>query len=97
MNYAPNEPMIRRAEIPSTELQGETVLLSLEEQSYFGLRGTSQRIWQLLAQPCTQEQILDVLVTEYEVDRAQCERDITTFLQKLWEVHLIVPASSAAH
>lgn len=97
MNYTPNDPVIRRTELPSTELQGETVLLSLEAQSYFGLRATSRRIWQMLEQPCTLEQILATLLSEYEVDRQRCEREVAAFMQCLWEAHLIVPASSAAH
>jgi hypothetical protein len=97
MNYTPNEPVIRRAELPSTELQGETVLLSLEEQSYFGLRATSRRIWQMLEQPRTLEQILATLLSEYEIDRQQCEREVAVFMQRLWEARLIVPASGATH
>lgn len=96
MNYTPDEPVIRRTELPSTELQGEIVLLSLEEQSYFGLRATSHRIWQMLEQPCTLEQILETLLSEYEVDRAQCEREVTAFMHSLWDAHLIVPANPAA-
>ena len=97
MSYIPNEPVIRRAELPSTELQGETVLLSLEQQSYFGLRTTSQRIWQMLEQPCTLQRILDTLLSEYAVDAQQCEREVTAFMQRLWEARLIVPASNATH
>jgi hypothetical protein len=97
MNYPPNEPVIRCAELPSTELQGETVLLSLEQQSYFGLRATSQRIWQMLEQPCTLEQILEVLLLEYQVERQQCEQEVSAFMQHLWTAHLIVPASGTSH
>jgi hypothetical protein len=97
MNYSPIEPVIRRAALPSTELQGETVLLSLEQESYFGLRATSQRIWQMLEQPCTLEQILSTLLSEYQVDRQQCECEVTAFMQRLWEARLIVPASRATH
>ena len=96
MRYDPNEPMIR-AELPSTELHGETVLLSLSQQSYFGLRGTSQRIWQMLEQPCTLEQILEDLLAEYAVERQQCEHDVAAFMQRLWEAHLIVPAHRTSH
>ena len=97
MSYIATEPVIRSAGLPSTELNGETVLLSLEQQSYFGLRATSQRIWQMLERPCTLAQILDALSAEYEVDRQQCEREVAAFMQCLWEARLIVPASRAKH
>lgn len=96
MHYDPNEPMIR-AELPSTELHGETVLLSLQQQSYFGLRATSRRIWQMLEQPCTLQQILEGLLVEYAVEPQQCEADVAAFMQRLWEAHLIVPARRTAH
>jgi hypothetical protein len=96
-NYPRSEPVIRRSELPGTELHGETVLLSLEQQSYYGLRSTSQRIWQLLEQPCTLQQILDALLLEYDVERQQCEREVGDFMQRLWDAQLIAPIHGAQH
>ena len=87
--YNPSEPVVRRPALPSTELREETVLLSLERQSYYGMRATSQRIWQLLEQPRTLQQLLAVLLLEYEVDPRQCEREVTTFMASLWDAGLI--------
>jgi hypothetical protein len=92
--YDPSQPVIRSAEIPSTELKGETVLLSLEQQSYFGLRSTSQRIWQLLEHPHTLQQLRDELLQEYAVDAQQCERELAVFMQGLWQARLIQPTGS---
>lgn len=94
-NYRPSEPVVRRPAIPSTELRDETVLLSLEQQSYFSMRATSQRIWQLLEQPRTLQQLLDALLLEYEVDPRQCEREVTAFMDSLWAAGLIQPASTS--
>jgi len=94
-SYSPSEPVVRRTDISSTELRGETVLLSLEQQSYFGMRATSQRIWQLLEQPRTLPQILDALLLEYEVDRQKCECDVAAFMNSLWGAGLIQPANGA--
>ena len=92
-SYSPSESVVRRPAIASTELRDETVLLSLEQQSYFGMRATSQRIWQLLEQPQTLQQILDTLLREYEVDRGQCEREVSAFMDSLWAAGLIQLAS----
>jgi hypothetical protein len=36
-------------------------------------------------------------LSEYEIDRQQCEREVAVFMQRLWEARLIVPASGATH
>jgi hypothetical protein len=95
-SYSPSEPVVRRPAIPSTQLSDETVLLSVEQQSYFGMRATSQRIWQLLEQPRTLQQILDALLLEYEVDPQQCQREVTAFMDSLWAAGLIQPAIPSA-
>ena len=95
-SYSPSEPVVRRPAIPSTELPDETVLLSLERQSYFGMRATSQRIWQLLEQPRTLQQLLDTLLLEYEVDPQQCKCEVAAFMDSLWAAGLIQPASTSA-
>ncbi len=94
--YDPNQPVVRVTDVASTELKGETVLLSLEQQSYYGLRSTSQRIWQLLEQPHTLEQLRDELLQEYRVDAQQCEREIEAFMQRLWQARLIRPCMQPA-
>ena len=88
-SFDPREPVVRVADILSTEVNGQTVLLSIEQQKYFSMRTTSQRVWELLEAPCTLAQICEKLVQEYDVEPQACEREAETFLRDLWEQRLI--------
>ena len=87
--YDPSEPVVRVVDILSTEVNGQTVLLSIEQQKYFSMGSTSQRVWQLLKAPCTLAQICERLVQEYEIEPQACEREAEIFLRDLWEQRLI--------
>ena len=77
-------------EVLSQEVNGETVLLDLEGESYFGLNEVGTRIWQLLNASNTVGQTLDVLVDEYDVERELLEADVEALLDKLLEAGLVV-------
>ena len=67
----------------SSELDGETVLMSLTQAAYFGLDSTSQVIWNMLAQPRRVGDLCDQLVADYDVDRSIVEQDVLDFLNEL--------------
>ena len=43
-----NQTVTRSPEVISQEVSGETVLLDLESESYYGLDAVGTRIWQLI-------------------------------------------------
>jgi len=67
----------------STELDGETILMSLERSAYYGLDSTAQRIWSLIARPCRVADLCDQLIAEYAVQPEACRRDVPAFLAEL--------------
>ena len=71
------------------EVSGETVLLDLASENYFGLDEVGTRIWVLLNEGKNSGQILDVLINEYEVERSVLAADIEELLQGLIEAGLI--------
>jgi Coenzyme PQQ synthesis protein D (PqqD) len=87
------EQFVRINDIPSTDLQGETVLLSIERESYFGLRSTGRRIWQLLEQPHTLDTLCAAMIREFEVDPETCRREVAAFVGRLKEEGLVREAS----
>lgn len=76
-------------EVLSQEVNGETVLLDLEGESYFGLNEVGTRIWQLLNDELNIGLVLDTLDGEYDVSREQLERDVAELLGSLEESGLI--------
>ena len=67
----------------STRLGDEIVILGLRDSVYYGLDGVGGRIWDLLQTPRTLGEILDVLVTEYEVARDRAAADLTALVANL--------------
>ena len=76
-------------EVLSQEVNGETVLLDLEGESYFGLNEVGTRIWQLLQAKPTVAETLSTLSDEYDVSREQLESDVGDLLVKLADAGLI--------
>ena len=73
----------------SQEVTGETVLLDLNSESYFGLDEVGTRIWQLLREGKDLEQVTETMLAEYEVDIDQLQADLDELIEKLSEAGLI--------
>ena len=76
-------------EVLFQEVSGETVLLDLASESYFGLDSVGTRIWALLKEDKSVGQVLDALLEEYEVDRGTLEADLEELLDNLLAAGLI--------
>jgi hypothetical protein len=71
------------------EVGGETVLLDLDSEQYFGLDAVGTRIWQLLGEGAGAEAVVEALLEEFEVERATLAADVSTLLDQLAEAGLI--------
>jgi hypothetical protein len=76
-------------EVLAQELAGETVLLDLASESFFGLDEVSTRVWQLLRSGTGQAQLVETLLDEYEVKREVLEKDVGQLLGRLCDAGLI--------
>lgn len=73
-------------------LAGEAVILDVESGTYFGLNEVGSRVWQLLEAGETLETICLLLLDEFEVSRADLERDVFLLVGELRSRRLIEPA-----
>lgn len=73
----------------SSDLGGEVAILDLRGGTYYGLDAVGARIWSLIQEPRTIEEIRDILVSEYEVESDRCESDLITLVQRLVEEGLV--------
>ena len=89
-NIKDNTIIQRKSEILSSELDGETVLMSAENGEYLGLDDIGSRIWQLIEKSITFEILIDHLIKEYKVNRIDCEKDVLEFLEGLLNKQLII-------
>ena len=75
--------VVAATEQVSCDLAGEAAILNLKSGVYYGLDPVGARIWNLLQEPRTVNDIRDALLKEYGVEPERCERDLLTLLQEL--------------
>jgi Coenzyme PQQ synthesis protein D (PqqD) len=73
----------------SCSLGEESAILNLENSVYYGINPVGTRVWSLLKQPRSIEELRDTLLNEYEVDAELCERDLLNLLEKMRSEGLI--------
>jgi hypothetical protein len=70
-------------------LDGESVLLNLETEKYFGLDATGTRMWQLVTTASTVDSAYAQLLEEFEVDPELLRTHLTELLSRLLENGLL--------
>ncbi|MBD3276229.1 MAG: lasso peptide biosynthesis PqqD family chaperone [Candidatus Marinimicrobia bacterium] len=73
----------------SSELDGESVILSLENGVYYGLDEVGAFIWERVQQPVEVSQLIEAVLSEYDVAREECTKDVLNLLGELQENGLI--------
>jgi hypothetical protein len=90
-----NQSIALSPQVISQELSGETVILDLESECYFGLDTVGTRIWQLIQQGDSVLSIYNTLLDEYEVEAAQLQADLEALLADACARGLITMQQSA--
>ena len=64
-------------------------IVNFDNGVYYGLDPMGARIWNLLREPSTIEELCDTLAAQYDVERATLESDIRAFVGELAEHGLV--------
>jgi hypothetical protein len=79
-----------RSDEPLTALvDGDTVMFSAKHGAYFGLDEVGTRIWDLLEQPRSLEDVCATLCSEFDVDAATCRRDVSALVEEMRRASLV--------
>lgn len=79
----------RIQDVLETEIDDQTVMMDIEQGTYFGLDPTGSQIWALLAEPMVISDLCDRLTEEFDVSREQCEQQVMNFLGSLLDRGLL--------
>ncbi|GEA05265.1 hypothetical protein KUL42_00260 [Alteromonas sp. KUL42] len=79
----------KNQDIVDASIDGETVMMSLENGEYYGLDPIASMIWDSLHTPLTVDGLIDTLMSEYEVSPETCLKDVLAFLESLRQHNLI--------
>lgn|SRR5574341_920952 len=64
-------------------IEGESVLLNLKSESYFGLDQIGTRMWTLLTTSDSIEAAYEALLDEYDVSADELRKDMRDLIEKL--------------
>ena len=78
-------------QVLSSKIDEEVILMSIEADSYFGLDPIGSHIWELLSkQPATINELVELLLAEYDIDEETCKKDVHFFVEDMSNRNLIV-------
>lgn len=74
---------LRRPDLRAVEMDGELVMMGLDQGEYYGLKDVAASLWNHLGEPRTVEELSGLVAAEYDVTAETCRPDIETFLAEL--------------
>lgn len=95
------EILVRSESVVARVVAGETLIVPVRAKvgdlaSIYSFNGTGTLIWKLLASPKSVAELAAAVAEEYEVDPAQVERDVTSFVKEMKAVGLVEVPSPVA-
>ena len=85
------ESIIKQVDdIVASEIDGETVMMSIENGGYYGLDPIGSSVWELIETPIKVADLIDILLKKYDVDVETCEKDVLKFLNEINGENILV-------
>ena len=72
-----------------SDMGEEKVMLSVDSGKYYNFGDVGGRIWELMEESITINQLVTSLMDIYDVEQIQCEQQVFSFLEQLLEENLI--------
>ncbi len=89
---APDSQFVRNPDLIATDMDGDTVMMSIERGEYYGVSGVGTRIWELLGEPVTISNIVTTICAEFEINEATCQEDAERFISELMDNGIVLVA-----
>lgn len=78
-----NTKIILKKKLNVTDLAGEKVMVDFDNGKYFLIKGVGNDIWEMIQNEITPNEIIEKLLSEYDVSREECEKSVMEFLEKM--------------
>ena len=79
----------RDPDVIAAEAGEDVVMVSIDKGQYYGVSETAREIWQAIERPKKVSDLIDDLVSNYNVDRTLCEKETLLFLEDLLAERLL--------
>ncbi len=84
------EKYSRLVNVIDGEIDNHQVIMHINNGNYFGLNPVGKRIWTLIEQPKTLEEIISNLLSEYNISQEQCKTEVQSFLDKCVKFDIVI-------
>ncbi len=85
-----NQILYRNSEILVNDIDGETVMMSIENGTYYGMNPTGNYIWNLLQEEKSIEDLLVKLANTYNLSEDQCQNEVLPFIQTMIDEKILL-------
>jgi hypothetical protein len=75
--------ILRSPAVLTAEVDGEIVMMSIEQGRYYGLDDIGSDIWKRIEQPCPFGALIKGLVAAYDADAATIAADVRALLDRM--------------
>lgn len=79
----------RESGLEAIEMDGDLVMMGLDQGEYYALRGVAASLWSHLDEPRTVEDLSALVAREFDVTPERCRDDVAAFLDDLLERRLV--------
>ena len=79
----------RNPDLIGANIDDELVMMSVDRGQYYGLGGVGPRVWELIEQPSTLDELVERILEEFDVEPDVCERDMRKFLEQMQQLGLV--------
>lgn len=80
---------LRSTDLSARRLGDEMIVLNLSASRYFSITGVGTRVFELLAEERSLDDLVGSIVGEYKVDPGVARRDIEAFVDRLRDAGLL--------
>ncbi len=94
MGFRKDSVLRRSSDVPSRAVEGKGILVDLESGYYFSLNRTGQFIWEHLDGVKELQEIVLLMVEQFDVDEETCLKDCIELADCLAADGLVVSAAS---
>lgn len=80
----------RNEQLIAATMNEETVMMDVISGKYYSLGVTGGAIWRILEKPAKLEEIVEVLLLDFAIDRETCTMQVANFLEDAIRKNIII-------
>ena len=85
----------KSSDVVETVLEDGAILLNLETKFYYSLNNTGYKIWQLIDNVNSSQELIENILSDYDSQQSEINENVSDFLKELEEQKLVTAADTA--